>query len=555
MKYTLFLILILISMPSAYCQAPSSCLAPGGKVEMRFPMQDQDGLGTCYANSAALLLQGALQTSQPISYHQLALFHSVAVNRKELVITHGGSAPRYSGDGGSACKAILAAKNVGFCEASEFPLERHDSRDPAEEQAKLIHYYGTIIDQLSRPEDLNSPTDWNAFEEKLRYLLVHKQKLCQLPQQEFYERQLIERFPRFIMERIEALEATNEQQELSLWRQVRDQVLLSQDTDDGGKRWEFKGSLSESMRADIARWMIVAQSSGSGKPMSTNALREMRSPSYHLLNSVASTESLDLMKDGESEEMGKRLMGSISEAWKNCEKSIDQEILSQMKDPGTYLCKDDGLAYDAQIQELDNLASSLTRVLKDINANDYTDRALGLLKVLAPECAANMQARKEQLTQLNCKSFLLNPLMASPDLGVIARSPGGTQEQKKAAARAWVNESLCQQRPVSVSVCSEFMYHREGPLDTKSCLVRPPLDPSNKHANHAMTIVGHEIGPDGKTRYLIQNSWGTKCPIANPQSKGVECEVYSTNSKSGTGRFWIGEDLLLDNTFSLSVLQ
>ena len=89
-------------------------------------------------------------------------------------------------------------------------------------------------------------------------------------------------------------------------------------------------------------------------------------------------------------------------------------------------------------------------------------------------------------------------------------------------------------------------------VDTDFC--RRPLPGIEGHGYHAMTIVSSEVLSNGKKRYLVQNSWGSKCdfPLTQNGSGLMACEY---NGIRTTGRFWVDSDLLLNNTVALNILQ
>ena len=118
-------------------------------------------------------------------------------------------------------------------------------------------------------------------------------------------------------------------------------------------------------------------------------------------------------------------------------------------------------------------------------------------------------------------------------------------------ARSWVVERLCQNRPLSISVCTEFMRTEKtavdyaARMDTQFCKQRPDDPTKVMHGNHAMAVVGYKT-ENGRLRLQIQNSWGKSCGVEDPLAKGVTCE--------SSGRFWIDADQILSNTMDLSGL-
>lgn len=87
-------------------------------------VQDQDGLGVCYANTSSLMLKSILPNSPDISYLNLAIAHGEKVTGNNSR----GSAFTANGEmlitGGHICATINAAKDMGgVCNRSDVPLE------------------------------------------------------------------------------------------------------------------------------------------------------------------------------------------------------------------------------------------------------------------------------------------------------------------------------------------------------------------------------------------------------------------------------------------------
>ena len=61
------------------------------------------------------------------------------------------------------------------------------------------------------------------------------------------------------------------------------------------------------------------------------------------------------------------------------------------------------------------------------------------------------------------------------------------------------------------------------------------------HGTLFLTLIGKRCR-NGKTQYLILNSWGTGCS-SYKGVRGIECE-------SGSGKFWIDEEFLAGITFA-----
>jgi hypothetical protein len=127
-------------------------------------VQDQDGLGICFATSSSLALQSALPGNPDVSYLQL----SFAYAQKEVVPSLKGNDSAFKENGetlissGRLCKTIEAAQageNSGICKREDVVLENtlfnpkdNLSKDTLFAQTKIIQsvseYYDSIKDQF-----------------------------------------------------------------------------------------------------------------------------------------------------------------------------------------------------------------------------------------------------------------------------------------------------------------------------------------------------------------------------------------------------------------------
>jgi hypothetical protein len=91
-----------------------------GKSLSNARVQDQDGLGTCYANTASLLLQSVLPNNPEVSYLHLSINRAEKLVQKELKSQGKVQAFKDNGDllldAGFACDSIKLAKEADFVE-------------------------------------------------------------------------------------------------------------------------------------------------------------------------------------------------------------------------------------------------------------------------------------------------------------------------------------------------------------------------------------------------------------------------------------------------------
>ena len=117
---------------------------PGAKFQGPFfgvSRDNQDGLGTCYANTAKNLLVGASQGDSVASFLDLALLYK---NSDEALRRDGL-------DGGSSCEVLKRVNEKGFCPQSYAPFETGSKNLYTD---GLMGANGTIWDQSALVEKL-----------------------------------------------------------------------------------------------------------------------------------------------------------------------------------------------------------------------------------------------------------------------------------------------------------------------------------------------------------------------------------------------------------------
>lgn len=128
--------------------------APGRSLE-KVKVQDQDGLGTCYANTTSVVLQSSLEGHPDVSYINLALGYAEKVNSKAENST-------YSYDkngqmlinGGTICKTIeIAKENGGVCNRKDVPLEKSLFNTDVDNFVDNAHDQKKLMEKVSRYYD------------------------------------------------------------------------------------------------------------------------------------------------------------------------------------------------------------------------------------------------------------------------------------------------------------------------------------------------------------------------------------------------------------------
>jgi len=216
-----------------------------------------------------------------------------------------------------------------------------------------------------------------------------------------------------------------------------------------------------------------------------------------------------------------------------------------------------------EVEEMGKLAHDLTSALKQQMSGDINHRFMSVLQILAPACQAELEQSKEQIKDMRCKFIALDDATGSylggktivDKLGT--RSRANPEAIRRTASQETLN-ALCEGKAVGVDVCTGFMT-QDFAVDTHFC--KNPIPGVPKHGYHAMTIVAFDESPQGGNRFLVQNSWGAYCNFEGELTsddpakklKHIECEK-DANGRS-TGRFWVDEALLWNNTTNINIVQ
>jgi|GEM_PF-5656851 len=158
---------------------PTTNLRSAGKSLHNMALQDQDGIGTCYANTLSLALEARI--GEPVSYHQLAILYGVshnATNNNAVVQSSGDhNIEKTILDGGFACDTFNEVKKRTpnyLCKRSSVPGE--NLTEPYR-QALYYNALADFYDQFNKFKKAKSKPkmdikDINKFVDKLKGLFA-----------------------------------------------------------------------------------------------------------------------------------------------------------------------------------------------------------------------------------------------------------------------------------------------------------------------------------------------------------------------------------------------
>ncbi len=508
----------LVILFSAFMALANTC--PASHELRALPVHDQDGLGTCASNTAALMMQYNLGLSESPSYYQLSLTAS-GNDKNTFFFNDSKGTERVFNWGHHICDVIKKAKDHGYCTSSSFGLDAINRNDPEQAQQNFLINISRFVDANEAGLNdlkikLRDPVFQSQARQKLAGHFLNRSQTCQENFLQFVTRRGVERFKQWL----------------------------------SGKR--NVGTLSEKVKYDIF-WRSSFGSDGTPKKQTidyygfflrTDGKKMMdsnvnNSPSL----SVGDNPDEKVFAESYAKAMGmsgivvdlpyRSMYQSDYDAYAIC-RGNDVVSGSSLLLTQTPLCIP--VPESAQLSnfllQADNLIQSLL---------DYTrpqlDPQAGLVNLISPQCAVEMTQTKNN-NQLRCNEMSIS------------------NAKNASRAKERIYSDLCSGKAVAISMCTGF-FKASAPINSGHC--ENDVQGVQNHGKHALTLIGYRsVG--GKKQIKIQNSWGTSCPfLQNNDEKiapglidSVECE--RNEGGSVTGRFWVDEDLLINNSYQLSVM-
>ncbi len=509
---------------------------PEGRILARYPVQDQDGLGTCYANAGALLIQHHLGLSATPSYHHMALAQAFHENRPgaSLVNRAVGGPMTLASEGGRICSAVAGAREVGFCRATSFGLDtirfREDldpqGGDPIGIQAYIMLELGRFFEENETRALLQGRTrdGWQQVQRRLAQGFANRAAECHGGENADVRkgRYVARRFLRRLAQELDCDEAESR---LGGTAEER-QRLLAQVFPQGIQAPPASDALQEAA-SFLAPY--IRQAEGYRRHQYNDATHTedvihgmVTEPALFELFARRRGFSLPPRIADPLHLMGNRELPGDLAAWNVCHRShtgIDRELLEDALSPLCHLNWG-----TAPIRDEDSrFASSIVAALSSLGSENFRQRVTAFMTTLSPLCASEAQRNRASAANLSCTD--------APVTSV--------------ASASWrVRRALCEGRMVGVGICTDFMVGSNP--NTQFCQNRSRGVPG--HGMHAITVIGHR-GAENAREYLVQNSWGRHCPENIP---GIRCE---RDGHGPTGRWWVQEALLFNNSVSTAIME
>ena len=528
MKYLISLLVLSTNLTFALTSIDLS--APGGSFE-HFRTQDQNGLGTCYANTASAILESILPSNSEVSYLDLAIRYKESIGISSAI----GS----SLDAGYVCKTINAAKaSGGVCPRSDTLFESYAIHgDKANISRRTLEELDKVYDSMERMSE----------EEK-----------------------------EFFIQQLEDLYSTK----LNLALQTcRDSA------NERAKNLFIYPSLA-TVADKIRREIKKIQNS---KPSNyKEQIRKLKKSQKYLKNKVIYNPPLEIIRDRNKIVRSKELERIIDETYRpyvtnfsaqqvdeipNFERQVFEKmglddfphlyqgtISMHRIDQDKAMISPEECAKKEALNILSNYGlanTALGNVVENCDLHfqlnttaSYLSHLIRHVPILADaslfELLRNSSNRSELLRnafKINCDGNLIqipnNTTCRSYNAKDLYNTKTKSANEIVEEMRSIIHQQLSNDRPVGIGVCSIFM--RERGINTK--FGRDELcTGGGMHQLHAMTVIGFRektfATGEIKREYLLQNSWGEDCGYQPTQE----------NCIGETGRFWVEESELLLNT-------
>lgn len=546
-------------------------------------VQDQDGLGSCFANQTALLLQAAIPGNPNLSYLNLGLYYSADNTLKDkrtkgdknytLDASESGS----SLSGGFACKTIDAAlerqrtSGTGIlCKSEDVNLEHGFFKEGGgvnnmlqeNSLTKASRYMNTYQKTFGYSFEKNV-TDAKKLQEQRIKADQFKNALKNFINKSgdtFYEKKCSQPDSKLILSAVENAftRALNENTQCLGSNVIKPAGSACQSFSNFGILTAIGGTGKSGKVAFIQNGTSRQEIQNA----STALLKNKGGIDSYLSGLAAIIKKADKSKstDAQKDAFAKMIISKISPVDKrDLQSDYERVVLKDMTS-----CKSDNfLAY---FQDKNNFLDKAKKDVVLCNYSELLGRAADLASALPAKTFKNMSGFIDFITAkagLEYDEALLSLIAndCTPEKRVKipdnlkceyvrtdftpADFPGNGMSERATASllenRKKTIQSIQNNRGVGITICSKywkdpnFDFNKE-PVDSKY----KTCSTAGKHGIHAITTIGYRC-KNNKIQYLAQNSWGP-----NWQEQGLEIE---------NGKVWLDEEKLFKNIATLNYIS
>jgi hypothetical protein len=543
-----------------------------GRSLENYKAQDQDGLGTCYAYSAALALSSANPNHQQLSSLDLAFGYGEKENIKKILK----SDKKNSGitdldgsnfiEGGRECQAIeIAKKNGGVCPIEKMNIEyssllKNDSYKQGDILKNLANYFDILlnnkkqnkVEYAAQMSELGSliKEARDAKEQYCANLQSQNNKDDQSWPQVGLKEYLVSLWDYGISKDVES-----DKKNCQEWilRQLPNFVSQTNFKDDSfepevliDKREKFNNQVSTVISSQnifgdqtYNQWRKSSEATNKEAVEKQFGLELKKFIFASFTEKIpANCEGIDPLSMEEFEDSSIpafRKIGYSRGNQKSCKEFMEKNLYNDLLDqPFVEQCGENYFnptVTQAMVPllELDQDIEKITNVLTHVEKPS----AEPFYELLGPHCKSN----RIDISNISCTRFRSPPYRDTNDLD------DGKWRWLMAKN---VKKSLTENKAIMVSTCANILDKIEN---TNYCQSK-----SSEDENHAINITGYRCSK-GRIQYEVTNSWGALCPLENNKMKNsvMECQQKSKteNNQTGSepnGRYWMDDAYLSGNT-------
>ena len=538
-------------------------------------VQDQDGLGTCYANTLSLMLEGTLEDRPQLSYQQIAIINGLAESSRTRADGLGRNLA-YKADGrsiitefGNACRAFNYVRNAGsqLCRRSDVPIEDQvHGNDQGALFESMSTLYDSVTNSLGRLSTDGSRQVWLA---SFRVALTNAAVIADVdgitscrrpindPPLEAINRKLTD-YCVGLADRLTSMQGKLD-------------MTAASDTD---RRRDFSERI-ETMVTELEKYGYESDGTEYTCRLKDDIKTKMRNvywPHMEATNGALARDSLNffLTSAGLDSAAFNSVDGTLSAARARnllkrdvevadpttCRRALQWRNLRDATFLRSRLGDQFSCLADTVASTMGLLGRSNARrvpLADSIMALTRIDQPLQqfMMGVVGPNCMENAVTIPDSLS-CNTVDFprIPNALgnTAAGDPSTWSNEPNKTQilNTSQNRLRSEVEAAFANNRPLGFLTCTSYL--RDNNDQTNDSNYSRNCNASGSHAMHLMTVVGQRC-KDGVLEYQIQNSWGTGCNFVvggSGPTRQYECD---------DGAFWVPESTVARNireTYSLT---
>lgn len=548
-----------------------------GKSLHKASVQDQDGLGTCYSNTASLLLQSVLPDNPNVSYLNLALYYAQDTNRTKeegafyVKPTAENQNEKNLTDGGFTCETINLAKkrqdatkkNV-ICKSQDVALEHEFFNKEKNAYEDLDHiqnytllgaskylsaYAQTFGADLSVNGKLKKREEADKFAKNLdEYIKANidpaLKEFCSTPSLDYFESSMAKAIVKTLNQFPDCLSNNAINQGIDHCKIFSDLGVLEFNEKTKTLNFEFKDEVIAPL---FAFPEIIFQKNVSRKKFDENInqfiTKNIKSKQpYAIMNSFLNSFSNNMLtadKNFLDRQYSYVVQGDTTTCMRNNQLAYfwHSNLFLENAKKDKYLCQYENLL--ETIPDLVTLAPesliSDTKSLMDFILLKETEIKYdqGIANLIANDCSPDKRLRLPE--KLNCAD-------TSTELTPEQLKNEAIFNQHVLSHRKNFMANLNNDRPLSIDYCTRYWYESGYKLhelgnDKKydKCME------SGVHGFHATAMIGYRC-KNNKIQYLSQNSWGPNWKLDDPK---FEIE---------NGKIWLDEKELFENLINYGTI-